>query len=161
MVLKKLATTIKSSQEYEHGWSRDEILKPDLLYHVSRNERNFWYSKLFKFSSSTPKSQGQNSTELGTKSLLWWRRSIFITPWPRDFAMGIKNEFMKIYWTYKKKSFFSFQTDNHRITEVFFLFFFFFFFCCFSRERCDPWSLCLFTGNLHMNTLFSVLVENI
>lgn len=68
-------------------------------------------------------------------------------------------------WKYtehiKKKSFFSFQTDNHRITEVFFLFFFFFFFCCFSRERCDPWSLCLFTGNLHMNTLFSVLVENI
>ena len=55
----------------------------------------------------------------------------------------------------KKKSLFSFQTDNHRITEVFF--FSFFFFRCFSRERCDPWSLCLF----HMNTPFSVLVENI
>lgn len=126
MVLKKLATTIKSSQEYEHGWSRDEILKPDLLHHVSRNERNFWYSKLFKFSSSTPKSQGQNSTELGTKSLLWWRRSIFITPWPRDFAMGIKNEFMKIYWTYKKNRFLRFKQIIIELLKFSFFFFSFF-----------------------------------
>lgn len=124
MVLKKLATTIKSSLEYELGWSRDQILNQKIRSRI----KEYWgISDTINSSDFHHLLQNHRAKILCTKSLLWWRRSIFITSYGRVILQWVSKTNSWKYTEHIKKIiiFFSFQTDNHRITEVFFLFFLF------------------------------------